>query len=117
MTVLLHLFFCLLLTIVTEGLTALLLKRRWYIVYVTVLCNVLTNPVLNFLLLLIVRWRPALYMPLLALLEVIAVAVEGYTMHRLVPLSRFRALCFSLLLNAVSFGTGLLMNSVSGGLL
>ena len=28
MTVLLHLFFCLLLTVVAEGLTALLLKRR-----------------------------------------------------------------------------------------
>lgn len=117
MTALLSLLVCLLLTVLTEGLTALLLKKDWRFVYITVLCNLLTNPAMNFLLLLAVHRWPALYLPLLVFLETGVVAAEAYVIHRLALLPHLQALCFSLLLNAVSFGTGLLMNSISGGLL
>lgn len=98
------------LTILVEGAAmALLFGKRRY-VYCSLLCNLLTNPALNLLLLLAVNGLGAdAYAPALFLLEFAVVLVEGYVIRLLCSFSRRKALAVSLLLNALSFLAGLLI--------
>jgi hypothetical protein len=99
----------LLATILIEGLVMLLLFRRWDFVYYTCLCNLLTNPALNLLLLTVVHvWGTGFYAITLALGEVMAVLLEGIVLSKLCLFSFKKALAISLLMNAASFLAGLI---------
>ena len=98
-------------TAAVEGAAVLWIRRDRHFLFYSLLCNLLTNPLVNLLLVLSV-WglgRDAYY-PALALLEVLAVAAEAVVYRRLGGLSKRWSLWLSLLLNALSFLAGLLLN-------
>ena len=98
------------LTILVEGLLMLALYHRMDFVYFTVLCNLLTNPALNLLLALGVHMAgPAAYGPVLGVLEWLAVLIEAYVLRLLCGWKAGRAIVIALLLNAASFGAGLVV--------
>ena len=111
----------LLLTVLLEGAVMLLLFRRWDYVYYSLLCNLLTNPALNFILTLTLslltfygrigseQYGVAYYLILLPL-ELAAVFVEGKVYAKLCDFSLKKALGLSFLLNALSCGAGFLYN-------
>ncbi len=105
----LYFLLALLTTVAVEGLLMFLLFRRWDFVYYTLICNLLTNPAMNLLLLAGVRFfGPGVYWPALLALEFVVVALEGLILRLLCRFRLIKALAFSLLLNAASFGIGLL---------
>lgn len=110
MSALLWLPTCLALTVAIECGAAALLFRQRHKVYAVLLCNLLTNPLVNLTLLLVSAFAPEHYAPALALLEAGALLAEGWLLAQLLPLPRLRALALSLLLNALSFGIGLLLS-------
>lgn len=106
------LLFNLALTAVIEGALILLICRRSRYVYYSLLCNLLTNPALNFLLMLygsLVGERG--YMLVMLCLEVAAVLVEAAVYRTLCELTFWRALGMSALLNAASFLLGAVIYS------
>ncbi len=108
--ILLDMTVCLLLTISAEGILIFLIyKQRKYVKY-SVICNVLTNPALNLIMTLSAPLlsRAAGY-GLLALLELAAVAAEGFVYRALTDKSLTRCLLLSLVLNAVSFLLGVML--------
>jgi hypothetical protein len=97
----------LLVTILIEGLIIFLLFRRWDFVYYTCLCNLLTNPALNLLLLIGVQiFGIRVYVALLIILELASVILEGAILHRLCLFTLKKALAMSFLLNLASFLAG-----------
>lgn len=106
----LHLLAALALTIGVEGAAMFLLSRRWRFAYYSLLCNLLTNPLLNLILLLLAPLGgPALYYGALAVLELAVCAGEGLLYAKLCGWPLRRALPASLGLNALSFIAGLLV--------
>lgn len=98
-------------TAAVEGAAVLCVRRDKRFLFYSLLCNLLTNPLVNLLLILSVWWLGgSAYYPALALLEVLAVAAEAVVYHRLGGLSKRVSLWLSLLLNALSFLAGLLLN-------
>lgn len=88
---------------------ALLFRRRDF-VYYSLLCNLLTNPALNLILLLAVNLAGLeAYLPALIAAELAAVLVEAWVLRLLCRFRLSKALVLSLLLNAVSFAAGLLL--------
>lgn len=103
-------------TVAVEGAVIWLVQRNRRFVYDSLLCNLLTNPAANLLMLLLVLWLGAgAYYPALAVLECLVVAVEAVVYRKLEDISKRRALWLSLLLNALSFLTGLLLNLLLAG--
>lgn len=98
----------LILTVIIEGvLTAIIFRRRDY-VYYSFLCNMLTNPALNLILLVLVaKGGLDYYYVALIILEIIAVIVEAGIWKLLCRFPIPKALAFSLLLNLASFSAGL----------
>jgi len=109
MTALLWMFVSLVLTIAVEcGLS--LFFRSKQLSYSVLLCNLLTNPLLNFILLIVVYvWGPEPYLIVLAVLEVAAVVVETFVIRLMNSYSTLRAFALALLFNAASFCVGLLL--------
>jgi hypothetical protein len=100
--------------LVEGGLMALFFRSRRF-VYYSFLCNLLTNPALNLLLLLCVMLLgTAWYWPAVAILALAAVFVEAYVYRLLCDLPFARALGTSVLLNAVSFLAGIGLNAALG---
>lgn len=88
----------------------LLFARRWQPVYYTLLCNLLTNPLLNLALLLAYHaGGRGLYWALVPLLECAVVLGEGLLLARLNGWRYRKSILASLLLNGLSFGLGLLL--------
>lgn len=90
------------------GAAALLLRSR-HVTYAVLLGNLLTNPLLNGLLLLADACLPGVRPWALLPLELAATVGEGALLRRLSGLPARRADPLSLLLNALSFGAGLLL--------
>jgi len=110
----LRMLLALVLTMTVEcGAAALVLRSRT-IVWVVCLCNLLTNPALNFLLLSAVQlFGPASYPLALVVLELLTVAVETRVLSRATSLSGRSAWLASLALNALSFVSGLVLDRLS----
>lgn len=103
----------LVLTVLVEGAVAGAWLHSWHGVYVSFLCNLLTNPLLNLLLWLGCRaFGQAAYGWMLAPLELAVVAVEAALMGSLCGLTRKRAALLSLTMNAASFSAGLLAQAL-----
>lgn len=109
---LLDMTICLLLTVSAEGIVIFLVSRRLKYVWYSVICNLLTNPVLNLVMLLCAPFFADSHIfayALLALLELLAIAVEGIIYRTLTDMSTARAMMLSLLLNTVSFLSGVIL--------
>ncbi len=106
-----HLFGNLAATLLIEGgIVALWFRRRDY-VYYSALCNLLTNPALNLLLMGIVRFLgDRYYAAVLTALEILAVLAEAWVMRLLCGFRPPKALLVSGVMNAGSLLTGLLIH-------
>lgn len=102
------------LTVLIEGATVLILKRRAKMFYHSVLVNVLTNPILNLILLF---WASFINLPTVpyyyittAFLEIAVVITEGYLYRKMGDFGLKKALFVSLFLNTLSFTIGILIS-------
>jgi len=103
-------------TVLAEGLVLALLFRRRDFVYYSVLCNLLTNPLLNLTLLLVVRlWGIEYYPAALIALEIAVLLAEAFVLRLLCRFPPLKALLVSGLTNAVSFICGLLIQGLITG--
>ena len=100
----------LLLTELIELSAALLLKKREDIGLIA-LANLMTNPAVVYLSLLTKALRPGLYPAAAAVTELLAVLAEGYAYKRRAA-QIARPMLFSLCMNALSFGTGLVIKLI-----
>ena len=101
----------LLLTIAVEGAAILLIFRRKKYAYYSLLCNLLTNPAMNALLL-ISSWLLGMrvYYPALAVAEITVVIVEAIVYNYICGFGMKKAAALSVFLNALSFAAGILIN-------
>ena len=97
-------------TITVEGIIILLKYRRRDYVYYSLLCNVITNPMLNLLLYLLL-WQlgSEIYLPALVILEIIVVVVEANIYKVICNFSRKEAYKLSIILNLSSYLIGLII--------
>lgn len=101
------------LTCIVEILPLLFLEQRLPWIKASLLCNVLTNPILNLSLALLGYVLPdqnALIV-LLVVLEIAVVFFEAFLYHKLLGESYKKCLLISLICNTCSFGVGLLLSS------
>ncbi len=97
-------------TCLIEGAAILLWFRKREFVYYSLLCNLLTNPALNLLLLVATKTLgPVYYAPALIVLEITVVLVEAYVYQMLGNLKTSKALLLSASLNLLSFLFGLMI--------
>ncbi len=100
-----------LLTAFVEGGVIWLVQRDRRFVYYSLLCNLLTNPALNFLLLLLFSlWGWSVYYPAVVILEILVVLLEAKIYRLLGGVSLRWSLWLSLLLNALSLFAGLVLS-------
>ena len=101
--------FALVLTIAIEcGLS--LIFRSKQLTYAVLLCNLLTNPLLNFLLLLYLTFfGQEFYFVALAVLETVVVFVEGCIFILILDYRPLKAFSLSLFFNSASFCIGFLL--------
>lgn len=94
-------------TVITEGTTMALLFRNRKFVYYSFLGNLLTNPALNLIMLIVylLADTPWLYISL-ALLESAAVLIEAHVYRLLCGFKIAKAFGVSALLNVVSLAAG-----------
>lgn len=97
------------LTVLLEGAVMLALSQNWRCVYYSVLCNLLTNPLLNLVLLIVASFSPRYYAPVLLVLELGVVFLEGQLLLLLTHWPQQRAVGISLGINSVSFLLGILL--------
>ena len=99
----------LLLTIGLECTISSILRSR-QLTYSVLVCNLLTNPLLNLILLIYVNTIGAdHYLTILLILELLVVPTEALVIKLMTDFPPFKALLMSLLFNAASFGLGLLL--------
>ena len=95
------------LTIIIEGCVIGLFFRNWRFVYYSLLCNLLTNPAMNLILMFLPFFLGFQYYPfLLILLELTVVLIEAYIYKILCRFHTEKAFFVSLLVNAISYGIG-----------
>ena len=102
----LWLLYYLALTIVIEGAVIAILYRRLDYIYYSALCNLLTNPLLNFTLLIIVKFWSKGYYLAMSMLEIAVVLSEAYILKLLCRFRLARTLTVSVLMNTISFLLG-----------
>ncbi|OPX46198.1 hypothetical protein CLHUN_00140 [Ruminiclostridium hungatei] len=100
----------LVLSMSVECFTAFLLYRSRKLAYCIFLCNLLTNPPLNLITLLVQKacghqWYPGSLMAG----ELAVVIIEGFVIKKLYAFDVKKALVLSFILNTASFITGLLI--------
>jgi len=110
MSILAWIIFALALTILIECGLSLIFRSR-ELTYCVLLCNLLTNPLLNLLLILYLAFiGRELYFVVMGILELAVVAVEALVIKHMTDRHISKALGLSLLFNSASFGAGLLFN-------
>ena len=98
------------LTCLIEGGTILLISRNKKYVYYSLLCNVLTNPALNYIMMLYgAFFGEEYYLVVLAVLEGIVMVVEAIVYKSTSKDSILKSIGLSLVCNAASFCVGLLL--------
>ena len=102
--ILMFLLYPLLLTAAVACSIILLIYRRVKYAYYVLLLNVLTNPLLNFVMLIYFTYRGYTgYYALLYVLETAVVLIEGLLFGRMAEKKAWEALVISLVLNASSY--------------
>ena len=98
-------------TIVLEIIPILFLKDRksWW--KASIVCNIVTNPLLNVTVLLLSVCLPDAVplLPIILLSEAAVVLTEAYFYHRMLNAARLTCLMFSAAANTLSFGIGMLL--------
>ena len=103
----------LLVTVLVEGIAILVIFRNWKFVYYSFLSNLLTNPALNLIMIVIGGFLgPEYYYVLLIILELLVVLIEACIYKALCDFSFTKSLLVSLLANVLSFCTGLIVLAV-----
>lgn len=104
------------LTATIEGIVIYVWYRQAQYVYYTFLCNLLTNPALNLLLLLAV-WQLGgnAYLPMLMVAEAAVVFIEAAVLRVLMATSYKHAFGVSLVLNLSSIAVGMLFRALIAG--
>lgn len=101
-------------TILLEAIPCLVVreKRAWW--KASVICNMVTNPILNVLLLLLVSmsFPEGVIKTTLMLLELVVVLVEAHFYKRMLNKKFLWCFLFSVVANLISFGVGMLLNSM-----
>lgn len=96
------------LTLLLEECILLLWFRSKRMLYACLLCNLLTNPALNVLLILLVQWLGGLaYLPCLLVLEAGAILAEGWVYMRMCRLRYLSAWGISAVANVISVLAGM----------
>ena len=100
------------LTCIAEVIPLLFFGDRCRLVKTSVLCNVVTNPVLNVIVAMVLVYTNsyAIYYIVLVLLEILVLLVEGLYYKHFCEIKLKRALLISLLANIVSFVVGTIVN-------
>lgn len=110
------LFASLALTVFAEGVLTAIWFKNGRMVYFSVLCNLITNPALNILVIAAVSaFGAAAYVPAVTLMELAVVAVEAYIWRSLCRFSWGKALWIAFITNLLSFGAGLAAQSAFRG--
>jgi len=102
----------LILTILVEcGLSLLFRQRK--LTYCVLVCNLLTNPLMNLLLIVVsVFFAREVYFVVLGFLELAVVGVEAFIITLMTETKPRKAVLLSLFFNASSFGVGLLLQAL-----
>jgi hypothetical protein len=101
------------LTVATEGAAVFIIWRRKDYLGYSFLCNLLTNPTLNFTIILSVKYLGIeAYFPTIFIGEIIVVLIEGIVYHKLCEWTLKISILRSLGLNVLSLLIGLIMMSV-----
>ena len=110
--ILIYLFLCLGATLLLEAIPLLCTtnKKDWW--KASVVCNVITNPVLNLVVMLLnlAMWGMN-RLPALIALEIVVVLAEAYFYQRMLDKKYWRCLLFSFAANFISFIGGLALLS------
>ena len=110
------LFASLAITVFAEGVLTAIWFKNGRMVYFSVLCNLITNPALNILVIAAVSaFGAAAYVSAVALMELAVVAVEAYIWRSLCRFSWGKALWIAFITNLLSFGAGLAAQSAFRG--
>lgn len=100
-------------TVVTEGLLVLIFSKKLDITYHSILVNMLTNPLINIIIMLFLGLALLPIVPyyyiILAISEIAVVITEGVLYWKMGNFSLKKAFFFSFLLNACSYGIGTLV--------
>ena len=100
----------LLLTCIFEGITIYLIFRKREYIYYSFLCNMLTNPAVNLILIFSYKiFGHNSYYISLIFLELMVVVVEAYIYLLLCNFRMQKALLLSLLLNSISYALGVVL--------
>lgn len=110
MEYLISLSLALALTLAVEVPVCMLMGLRKKELLIVLLANVMTNPAVNVLYLLGRTYTPLPVVAVIAILEISAVVVE-WIVYRLLTDAR-RPFLVSLVANAVSYGTGLIITTI-----
>lgn len=100
------------LTCIAEFVPLLFLKNRWSFVRTSILCNIVTNPVLNVVVAMVLVYTNdyTAYYIVLAFLEIAVVFVEGLYYKRFVGIEYKKAVLVSLIANVCSYVAGTIVN-------
>lgn len=101
-------------TILLESIPCLFVREKLAWWRAGIICNVVTNPVLNVTVLLVGALLPQLDIrtPVLLVLEVVVVFLEAYFYKKLLDRPYLHCLLFSCIANLLSFGIGLLFQNL-----
>ena len=106
----------LLLTLLTEGVAVLLIFKQKKYIYYSILCNILTNPAMNLLLIVsMVVFGAGSYYIMLIIAETVVIFVEAVVYNYICRFGFKRSFILSLFLNVLSFTVGILINPTVSG--
>ena len=108
MNTIIWILLALVLTVAIECGLSLIFRSR-QLTYCVFLCNLLTNPLLNLILILYLTFIGQEFYPVVVgILEMVVVVVEAFIIKLMTDCRLVKAFGQSLLFNAASFGIGLL---------
>ena len=106
-------FINLLITVLIEGLLIFILTKKKKFFYYSFLCNILTNPAMNLLLIISVKILGCeFYCFSLFLLELYVVTIEAIVYQLLCKWNTARTIIISTTLNSVSCLCGIIINNM-----
>lgn len=94
-------------TILIEGIVVVVITRKANALFVSVACNLLTNPLINVILIVVSIYEINLYYPLMAVLEILVVIAEYFIYRIATDESKKRCVIISVAANVLSFAIGM----------
>ena len=105
-----NLIWALTLTVLIEGVAVIYNKPRKRVLLASVLGNILTNPLLNLVIIIIrIKWSGMVYATTLICGEVLAIIVEAKVYRAVTGLTLTRCFMISMFANCVSYFVGVML--------